>query len=246
MGKKRPDPYQVLGLSPEADLDCVRRAFRESAKIHHPDRPGGSAEAFRIISSAYDQILRRLGSGDEENFRPRTGPLRGEDILLDLFLDLEDVVRGMATVVRYARDEPCPECRVRLFSECPPCSACGGSTLVSNWVHVPVEAPAGLESNMLLRLPGQGHFPPLPAYLPGDLFLKALIRPHALFKPRGLDLHLRWDPSAWPSGRADLPPTLYGPVRLEKKPRVGQTVRLPGLGLPGFDFSGRGDLFVHY
>ncbi|MDU1691790.1 MAG: J domain-containing protein, partial [Bradyrhizobium sp.] len=33
--------YQVLGVSPRADLDTIKRAFRRAAKAHHPDLTGG-------------------------------------------------------------------------------------------------------------------------------------------------------------------------------------------------------------
>ena len=43
----------LLGLSIVAAPDEVSAAFRAAAKIAHPDRPGGDAEAFRKILAAY-------------------------------------------------------------------------------------------------------------------------------------------------------------------------------------------------
>jgi len=34
---KQPDPYAVLGVSRESDLESVKRAWREKIKDHHPD-----------------------------------------------------------------------------------------------------------------------------------------------------------------------------------------------------------------
>jgi DnaJ domain len=53
------DPYQVLGLSPGAPGEEVKRAFRELAKQLHPDlRPGDAAaeERFREVVSAYQTL----------------------------------------------------------------------------------------------------------------------------------------------------------------------------------------------
>ncbi len=53
------DPYQVLGLSRDADAAAIRRAFRALAKKHHPDlNPGDkTAEAsFKSVAAAHDLL----------------------------------------------------------------------------------------------------------------------------------------------------------------------------------------------
>jgi curved DNA-binding protein len=46
----------VLGLGPVAGPHEVRKAFREAAKLAHPDRPGGDAARFRDVIAAYDVL----------------------------------------------------------------------------------------------------------------------------------------------------------------------------------------------
>ena len=41
------DPYKVLGLSPDASDDEIKRAYRRLAKKYHPDLNPGDAEAAR-------------------------------------------------------------------------------------------------------------------------------------------------------------------------------------------------------
>ena len=53
------DPYSVLGLSPGASQEEVKRAYRQLAKKYHPDLNPGDAEAARKmqqINAAYEQI----------------------------------------------------------------------------------------------------------------------------------------------------------------------------------------------
>ena len=53
------DPYKVLGLSPDASDEDVKRAYRRLAKKYHPDLNPGDAEAARKmqeVNAAYEQI----------------------------------------------------------------------------------------------------------------------------------------------------------------------------------------------
>ncbi len=53
------DPYKVLGVSPDASDDEIKRAYRLLAKKYHPDLNPGDAEAARKmqeVNAAYEQI----------------------------------------------------------------------------------------------------------------------------------------------------------------------------------------------
>ena len=53
------DPYKVLGISPDADDEEIKRAYRRLAKKYHPDLNPSDQEAARKmqeVNAAYEQI----------------------------------------------------------------------------------------------------------------------------------------------------------------------------------------------
>lgn len=65
------DPYAVLGVSPSASDDEVKKAYRALAKKYHPDNYANSpladvaSEKMKEVNAAYDEIqARRQGGGD--------------------------------------------------------------------------------------------------------------------------------------------------------------------------------------
>jgi len=65
------DPFRMLGLSPGASADEVRRARRKFAKNTHPD-VGGDANQMRSINEAAAAALRLIAEGDPVPLKPRT------------------------------------------------------------------------------------------------------------------------------------------------------------------------------
>lgn len=63
------DPYEVLGISPRATDEEVKKAYREMVKKYHPDRYVNNPlaelaqEKFREVQGAYDTIMQERSSG---------------------------------------------------------------------------------------------------------------------------------------------------------------------------------------
>src|SRR4051812_46598018 len=77
----RKDARALLGVGPDASEGDLRRAFREAAKLAHPDRPGGCAERFRQVVEAY-RVLSPAPKTDDRFFQPPTvAPVSLADLL---------------------------------------------------------------------------------------------------------------------------------------------------------------------
>jgi len=48
-------PYVILGISPTADIEAIKTAYRQLSKRHHPDK-GGDPIIFDAITKAYDVL----------------------------------------------------------------------------------------------------------------------------------------------------------------------------------------------
>lgn len=63
------NPYEVLGVSPSASDDEVKKAYRELSRKYHPDSYANNPlsdlaeEKFKEVQEAYDQIMKQRGSG---------------------------------------------------------------------------------------------------------------------------------------------------------------------------------------
>ncbi|WP_410767367.1 ferredoxin Fer [Haloferax sp. DFSO60] len=49
------NPFDILGIGPEADEEEIVQAYRQRVKETHPDQ-GGSADAFQQVRNAYEEI----------------------------------------------------------------------------------------------------------------------------------------------------------------------------------------------
>lgn len=76
--KLETDPYRLLGIRPGASAKEVRRAFHRQAKLYHPDRNLGDADAeerFKEILSAYDMAMREVEQRARQS-SPSVDPLK--------------------------------------------------------------------------------------------------------------------------------------------------------------------------
>ena len=61
-----PDHYAVLGVPSDADPAAIKAAFRLRALATHPDKPGGTDEAFRWVMQAFTVLFSERAAYDAE------------------------------------------------------------------------------------------------------------------------------------------------------------------------------------
>ena len=146
------DFYERLGVSKDATPEEIKRAYRDLARIHHPDK-GGDAEKFKTIQEAaevltderrrqeYDargrgpmpftggpggmpfgDIFNMFGMGGAAGGQQRGGG-KGPSQPIDMNIKLENFYSGMAININFKQTRKCPDCS----SSTEPCNGCGGS-----------------------------------------------------------------------------------------------------------------------
>lgn len=126
------NPYEILGISPNASEEQIKKAYRTLAMAYHPDRnPGDStaAEKFQQVQQAYDKLTSKSSNqdfwsdtvpfdmsdvfGQFFSFRGfKTKPSnRGRDILADCLIDFEESYFGCEKEIDIRRGEQCETCK---------------------------------------------------------------------------------------------------------------------------------------
>jgi curved DNA-binding protein CbpA len=91
------DHYESLGVDRDADQDTIKKAYKRKAMESHPDRDGGSEQAFQCIQRAYSVLSdpERRKLYDETGMDGLESQEQEESIheqLGSLFLELVDKV----------------------------------------------------------------------------------------------------------------------------------------------------------
>lgn len=253
------DYYEVLGLKRDAGDEEIKRAYRQLAREHHPDRNPGDKQAevrFKEVQEAYDVLSDKDKRSQYDQFGQVSGQPGfnggpggfqwgggfGEGAQIDPS-QLEEFLRqsGMGDLFgqrtrqsgrgrRSAPREPVThELRVPFET-----AVLGGAlSLSADGREIDVTIPAGIEEGKTLRLQGQG---PRGA----DLHLKIRIDPHPYFRREGNDLLISAPitiAEAVLGAKIDVP-TLAGPRLTVKVPpgtSSGGRLRLRGKGVKGGD-----------
>ena len=129
-----------------------------------------------------------------------------------------------------------------------PCPACRGNGTVRTQKKLSVKIPAGVDAGARLRLTGEGE-EGVNGGPAGDLYVVIYVQPHDFFERDGNTVHCQV-PISFPQAAlgADIEvPSLYG-TRTLSVPRgiqTGDTVSLPGCGIPDVRGGRKGDQIVH-
>lgn len=146
--------YDVLGVTKESNLEDIKKAYRQLALKHHPDKNPGDKEAekkFKECAEAYEVLSdpnkRReydtfgaVGRGRQPNWdinvndifanffgtRQQPSGEPGDHIVESVTVTLNDVLTGKEADLRVARNVICDKCGGK-GGKTEPCSVCQGS-----------------------------------------------------------------------------------------------------------------------
>ena len=250
----RRDYYAVLGVAATAPPREIRQAYRRLARQYSPDVNFWEttartlfeeiAEAYRILSdpdarSLYD----RFGAQPDALAAGR----RGEDVHVAVEIGFADVVHGVTVELAVPRFSPCETCHARGHGDGGACGACAGRGVRRTVDRVEVAIPAGVDSGMQIRVPGQGSAGPFGGPR-GNLLVSTRVLEHPFFARKGEGVHCELPVSVWEAlrGARIRVPTPQGEAVLVVPPatQAGQVFRLRGQGVPRPGDDVPGDLFV--
>jgi len=231
------NPYSTLGVSKGATAETIKRAYKDQAKKHHPDR-GGDASKFAEITNAYE-ILRdpnkrayydNTGSTDtKQAFSQQQGsPWSFDDIFGQMF-----------------RQKRQAESRINISISLKD-SIAGGKRVIG------VQTPQG-QSSIEIDIPRgivHGESIRYPKAAPGniDLVVNFLIKADPKWQRNGLDMHTEENVDFWTlilGGDikvTDVMGKRYD-VRIPPRTNPGTTIRLGSAGVFR-DRHNPGDIFV--
>jgi len=265
-----PTPYEILGVTPAASADDIKKSYRKLAKKLHPDlNPGNKKveQQFKEVAAAYDLLsdpAKRArfdrgeidASGAERPrsfYRPYAEGREGAKYR-DFNVDEESFVDDLfANLFRQRRPERPMQMRgadVTYVAAVDFVEAAAGAKkrlILTDGKTLDVTIPPGTEDGQTLRLKGQG-LPGTGGAPAGDAYIEVKVAPHPLFTRQGNDVHIEVPitlPEAVLGGAINVP-TVDGPVSLKVPPdsNTGSVLRLKGKGIVDRASGQRGDQYV--
>ncbi len=226
-------PWEILGVERNSSPEDIKLAYRKLARIHHPDKNGGSDESlkkFQQIQEAYDAIKDGGQHNQNQNFddfahhfsnfgfggfgfRPKNA-----DYQVHASITLEQAYKGTTLSISV------------------------GEKVIT------VNVPAGSDSGYNFRIENEGSRdnPQLP---PGHLLVMVIVDKHGVFQREQEHLHVMMEIDAIDLmlGCTKNVTTLTGEELAMTIPECsGVTkMRLAGKGMPVMHSNQFGDLYVH-
>ena len=148
------DFYKLLGVSPNASKEEIKKAFREKAKKYHPDLNPKNQELFKRIIEAYETLTndnkrkeydlklksKSVKSRIDEELKDifnLKGKIKGKDIKRTIFITLKEGFEGSYKKISYTKRKICPNCngtRTTENSFLRKCSSCKGTGKIKKWL----------------------------------------------------------------------------------------------------------------
>ena len=189
------DPYNTLGVTRNSSDADIKKAYKNLAKKHHPDR-GGDEVKFKEVSTAYDQIKtaekrqqfdigQRFGQGNHSfNFN---GDAFDMAEMFESFFG-----RGGGPRQRWQQRRPRNK-NLQIAIECTLEDVYQGITkeikIKETGKNLTINIPRGIDTGQSIKYPGLG-LDVVQGAPAGDLLCKIYVKKHPRYKRQRLDLHV--------------------------------------------------------
>ena len=207
--------------------------------VHYSSSNGSDSNRFGDFEGEFSDFFNTFfgggaGAADTRRTEHRR-PIRGEDMESEIELSLEEAYQGVTRSLRVSTKSVCTGCggtRIRNNSFC---QQCGGTGTVTDEKNLDVKVPVGVKDGSRIRLKGQGG-EGLNNAPKGDLLLKVRLKPHPVFRLKGIDIEVDVIIRPDQAVLGDRVPvkTLDGQVNVKIPPgsNAGSIMRLRGKGFP--------------
>lgn len=238
------DYYQILGISKNATVDEIKKAYRKLASQHHPDK-GGDKEKFQEIQEAYNILSDPQKRSAYDNPQPQGfGHFEGaphgfHDIFSQMFGGGGPFHDFFSQGRHHAPRNQNLNIQTTISLE----EAFNGKTLIANLKlpsgreqTIEIRIPPGVQDNTTLRLSGMGD-DSNPNARRGDIYLTVNISQHPKFVRKDDDLLGNVEINAIEAmlGKKIRVDTIEGKVleiNIEPGTQPGQVLSVPGYGMP--------------
>jgi molecular chaperone DnaJ len=146
------NPYEILGVSPNASKDDIHKAYRKLAAewhpdLHPPEKKAEVAERFKEINAAFEALEKQQEQPKtpfdafDHFFGNMARPIRqGDHVLLNCHVTLEQVLTGTKFDLKYLKKKLCNSCGGAGGEQvnCPTCQGKGMRTILGKGMVVQV------------------------------------------------------------------------------------------------------------
>jgi len=229
--KKQYDMFGAEGFQNKFTQEDIFRGFDFGSIFQEFGFGGGGksqdifSQIFRGTGGTGQRYYRSSGSpfgSSSRDFRGQTQGVKGQDVIYELSLPLEEVTKTTNKIISYQ--------------------------INGNKEKVSVKIPAGITSGKKLRLSGKG-YAGLYGGPPGDLFIQIKVLDHPVFRREDANLFSKQKikfSDAVLGTEIEVPTIDQKRLKLKIPPGTQNNAkfRLKGYGLPRIKGSGRGDAYV--
>lgn len=265
--------YETLGIKKDASKAEIKKAFRDAAKKHHPDK-GGDAEKFKQINEAYETLSddrkkaqydqfgsagQNFGGGGAGGFGGFDfGGFQGGGAHHVNFEDISDIFgsffgSGFGNAQNF-RNRPRKGSDLEVDLQLTFEESMNGVTKkfksqYSENKNIEVKIPAGIGHRDTMRMRGRGE-PGHNGGPAGDLYVHIHVKPSKKFERRGVDLISILEISVFEAllgGQYDIE-TFWGKMELTvpELTKDNQILRITGKGVKKGDHQGDHLVQVQY